>query len=271
MKKSNRLENIDRKLLLIKLFHTFMTLGFMLLFWLCLLALCCRAQEPAHVMTSYLSHEDATQWYHAQTMSDGSRRTQTIKKPVPPVPWASWHIIATNELPVQVQYVYEVLRQDSSVFTNTETRIKSARERIDITLLPMPDIKRPAPGRADAYAQTLKRAVPEKAAVTEIRIMEKRDLVMSKSIVGDDMHEITTNGKLIITPIKRAFTARVKNTPKPPWETWQPPMTEEEYKFMIEYGSIIRGIPSFAAPDLDNDEFNAIGDPTKPNKKGKQP
>ena len=120
------------------------------------------AQEPPHMITQHLTHEDDINWYHEQTLSDGTAKTVTIPKPTPPIPWVSWRLIATNDQPVQVEYVYLVTREDQTTFTNAIRRVKTQRERAEITLPPMPVIARPDPGAADVYGHIAKQAIEKK-------------------------------------------------------------------------------------------------------------
>lgn len=164
------------------------------------------------MITQHLTHEDDINWYHEQTLSDGTAKTVTIPKPTPPIPWVSWRLIATNDQPVQVEYVYLVTREDQTTFTNAIRRVKTQRERAEITLPPMPVIARPDPGAADVYGHIAKQAIEKKEiAITERKTMAKRDVIESRIIVGDQIRSVTTDGKLIITPLQKLNTARVKS------------------------------------------------------------
>ncbi len=180
------------------------------------------AQEiPPHITKSYLSHDDADYWYHLQTLSNGSNTVQKVRKPRPPNPEISKQIIATNDLPVQIQYKYRVLLQDLTVYTNTVTRTKTQRERAVITLPPAPEYLPPEPGKTDALGQALKiqrtkkqlaqRKVEEE--IEEYKMMARPDRITSRKVVGSEIVNTHASGKLTTSPLTRVTTARVASAP----------------------------------------------------------
>ncbi|MDA3925198.1 MAG: hypothetical protein PF904_10930 [Kiritimatiellae bacterium] len=172
---------------------------------------------PPHVIKGYMTSEDSEYWYHLQTLSNGSNKVHKVRKPKPPNPYISRQLIATNDLPVQVQYVYRILFKDLTVRTNTVTRTKTARERINIKLPAMPPMPEIQPrGKSDALGHALKRkrkAVAKRPTVINHKTMARRDPVLSRKVVGNDIHHIHKSGKLSITPLKRIYTARVASAP----------------------------------------------------------
>jgi len=209
----------------------------------------CAQEPPPHVIKGYMTGEDADYWYHLQTLSNGSNNVHKVRKPPPPNPYISRQIIATNNLPVQVQYTYRVLLQDLTVITNTVTRTKTARERTHITLPPAPEYIPPEPGKTDALGQALKikrtkkqlamRKVEEE--VEEYKMMARPDRIISRKVVDGRLQNLHQSGKVTISELKRVHTARVKSAP-----------TEFDW-------------PKDAKPE----DFSYIGDPDKPNQKGK--
>lgn len=117
---------------------------------------------PPHVVKGYLQTEDNDYWYNLQTLSDGTEKVHKVRKPAPPNPCISRSLIATNDLPVQVQYVYRDLYADMTVRTNTVRRTKTAKERIAITLPPLPEYIPPVRSRTDAIGQAIKRSREER-------------------------------------------------------------------------------------------------------------
>ena len=181
---------------------------------------------PPHVIKGYMTSEDSGYWYHLQTLSNGSNRVHKVRKPKPPNPYISRQLIATNDLPVQVRYVYRVLLKDLTVITNTVTRTKTPRERIQIKLPSLPPMPELHPrGKTDALGYALKRRrqscnpssagslVPRILKPIKQKTMAKRDPVISRKVVGNDVYHEHRSGKLSITPLKRLHTAKVKLTP----------------------------------------------------------
>lgn len=166
------------------------------------------AQEP-HVLKSHMTHQDADYYYHLQTLSTGSNKVHKVRKPKPPNPDISSQLIATNDLPVQLQYVYRVLYQDLTVRTNTITRTKTARERTHIKLPELPPMPELQPrGKTDALGHALKKS-REELAIDRIRtgpITERQELE-DRFIFTFQNGEIKTHLKKEMTP---TFIARAR-------------------------------------------------------------
>lgn len=181
-----------------------------------ILIITAHAQQPPrpHLIKSHMTHDDAEYWYHLQTFSTGTNRVYKARKPNPEI---SRQLIATNDLPVQVQYVYRVLRADLTVITNTAARAKTPRERAKITVPELRMLMPPQPGKADALGHALKRARPSSAGALAPRISEPvthktmapRDPVQSREIIKGEIHHHHKSGRTTITPLKRMHTARV--------------------------------------------------------------
>jgi len=173
-------------------------------------------QPPPHVIKGYLSHEDDKNWYHKQTMSDGTERIHTVSKPNY---YISRQIIETNDLPVQVQYVYRCLHADMTVSTNRVTRVKTKKERIKIKLPPPPNFLPPEPGKTDALGQALKRQrlkrqpKPIEDEPKDYKQRKNSDPVISRKVVGEQVINTHASGAVSETKLRRVFSARVKSAP----------------------------------------------------------
>lgn len=181
----------------------------------------CACADDMHLIKDYMTHQDADYWYHAQTLSNGSNTVHKVRKPRPPNPYISRKIIATNDLPVQVQYVYRVLLQDLTVVTNYVNRPKTARERTVITLDPIPALLPPDPRKTDALGQARKQY--RKAAMVPLlaadpgpeplthKTMARPDRITNSKVVDNQIRHTHVSGKITTAPLKRAHTARVKS------------------------------------------------------------
>lgn len=130
---------------------------------LTMLCLAAAAGPKPYTLKSHQVNEDADYMYYSDDMSDGTEKTRKVKKPKPPEYPSSVTLIATNDFPVQVQYVYVELYPTGRVATNYQYRTKSARERAVITLPPMPELVTAQPrGKKDAFGHALRRSKEER-------------------------------------------------------------------------------------------------------------
>lgn len=203
-------------------FTFIMMIGFLAVFYLFFFIAAANAQEvPPHVIKGHMTHEDDKQWYHLQTLSDGTERVHTVRKPAPVNPIISRQIIETNDLPVQVQYAYRELYADLTVRTNWVTRVKQPTERLNIKLPPMPEIPETKPrGKSDALrlAQQRRKSFAAKSnarviAPTSRVSMSRPDRIIKSEIQDNVIKHTYESGNVVYAPLKKAFTARVKTAP----------------------------------------------------------
>ena len=178
-----------------------------------------RADQPPHTIKSHQVNEDAEFIYYSDSLSNGQEKTRKIAKPKPREYPVSVTLIATNDFPVQVEYIYTELFADGRIATNHQYRIKSARERINVTLPPMPEIKPREPAKTDALGQALKRRRNHSSSAalaplaTHTNLMARPDRILKAELTGDHLTHTWASGKITTAPLKRAFTARVKSAP----------------------------------------------------------
>lgn len=181
-------------------------------------AIACMASAYADKPYTVKSHQvkqDDDYVYYSDTRSDGTEITRKVRKPAPRVYPQCVTLVATNDLPVQMQYVYEELYADGHVKTNYQYRTKTARERLKIKLPPMPEIEPREPsGKTDALtlAQKRRRLKISKAnhygKVTNKISMSHPDTVVKSEIKGNTIKHTYKSGKVVFSPIKKAFTVR---------------------------------------------------------------
>ncbi len=175
------------------------------------------AEPPGHVIKGYLAREDKQYWYNVMIMSDGSEHESKIRKPKPPNPVISRKIIATNDLPVQFEFVYRDLYKDLSVCTNIIRRTKTAKERMKIKLPPLPEYMPPDPGKSDALGHALQKQRVKKQKIeeeiTEYKMRKKTDRIISRKVIDGKVHNTHRSGKVTITPLRRMRTAKVASAP----------------------------------------------------------
>jgi len=204
---------------------------------------CAAVDAPAHTLKSHQVSEDADFVYYSDTKSDGTEATRKVRKPPPPRYPQSVTIIGTNDLPVQVQYLYRELYADGRARTNVFVRTKMQRERAQITLLPMPEVHpQPPRGKADALRLARERgaaAVRRPPEITRRVTMERPDRVVRSEVVDGQIMHTMASGKVQFAPLRRAATARVQSAP-----VVSPPYTDREKKVLRRDGALIRGVPA---------------------------
>ncbi|MFA7121074.1 MAG: hypothetical protein WC277_06310 [Bacilli bacterium] len=210
------------------------------------------ATQPPHTIKSWQVAEDDTAVYYSDQLSDGTETTRTITKPKPREYPVSITLVETNEFPVQVEYVYTELFADGRIATNHQYRIKSARERININLPPMPEIKPREPAKTDALGQALKRRRNHSSSAalaplaTHTNLMARPDRILKAELTGDHLTHTWASGKITTAPLKRAYTARVKSAPvvgSQGYGIYHPrePLSAFELEILEKCGSLIRG------------------------------
>ena len=195
----------------------------MRLLTICLCVVCaavlCADQKPTHTIKSHLVNEDADTLYYSDTLNDGTEVTRKVRKPKPIKYVQSTTLVATNDLPMQVQYVYEDKFDDGSVRTNYHYRVKTAAERVNIKLPPMPEIAPREPdGKADALTLAQQRARIKKQkeknkTEPKQQKMKQVDRVVKREIKGDKIIYTFESGAVSETKLHRVFSARVKSAP----------------------------------------------------------
>lgn len=185
-----------------------------LIFFIVALIVCFFADESfagskPFVVHGILTHEDDDYWYHNQSLSDGSTREHKVRKPLY---WLSRDLVATNEHPVTWEYIYEVKRCDGSIISNSVYQAKTKRERAQIKMPPMPDIITPEPGKLDVFGHAAKRRKKTLKIDEEIiyKSMRKHDRIKKREIKDGKIINHFRSGRQTIEPIKRMYTARVK-------------------------------------------------------------
>jgi hypothetical protein len=179
----------------------------------------CRANAAgAYTVKSHRVNEDADYVYYSDTKSDGTEKTRKVRKPKPRQYAQSVTLVATNDLPVQVQYVYAELYADGHVKTNYQYRTKTARERVKIKVPPMPEVAATQKPRSKADALRLAKARRQQTAtdgkkVTNKKTMYRPDRVVSSKVHGKTITHTWKSGKKTTEKLKRAYTARVKTAP----------------------------------------------------------
>jgi hypothetical protein len=233
---------------------------------------CAAADAAAHTLKSHQVSEDADFVYYSDTRSDGTEATRKVRKPPPPRYPQSVTIIGTNDLPVQVQYLYRELYADGRARTNVFVRTKTQRERARITLPPTPEVHpQPPRGKADALRLARERgaaavrrppeitrrvtmARPDRVVRSEVErgaavrrppeitrrvTMARPDRVVRSEVVDGQIMHTMDSGKVQFAPLRRAATARVQSAP-----VVVPPYTDREKKVLRRDGALIRGVPA---------------------------
>jgi hypothetical protein len=203
---------------------------------------CAAVDAPAHTLKSHQVSEDADFVYYSDTKSDGTEATRKVRKPPPPRYPQSVTIIGTNDLPVQVQYLYRELYADGRARTNVFVRTKMQRERAQITLSPMPEVHpQPPRGKADALRLARERgaAVRRPPEITRRVTMARPDKVVRSEVVDGQIMHTMASGKVQFAPLRRAATARVQSAP-----VVSPPYTDREKKVLRRDGALLRGVPA---------------------------
>lgn len=177
------------------------------------------ATQPPHTIKSWQVAEDDTAVYYSDQLSDGTETTRTITKPKPREYPVSITLVETNDLPVQLQYIYVSLYADGRTVTNAHLRTKTPRERATITLPPEPILTPQPPAKTDALGQALKRRREHSSSAalaplaTHTKTMARPDRPITSRVQGAEIIYTTESGAEIRQPLKRAHTARVKSAP----------------------------------------------------------
>jgi len=189
---------------------------------LCLLLLSSADAAPKpYTVKSHNVSEDPQYMYYSDTLSDGSEKTRKVAKPKPREYPASVTLVATNDFPVQVQYVYVEMYPTGRITTNYQYRTKSAHERAVINLPPMPELVPPMPGKADPMGQVIKRRKEpgkndhgwDEFMIIDKKTMARADRIIRRTLVDGKIQNLHQSGKVTTFELKRAFTARVKSAP----------------------------------------------------------
>jgi len=173
------------------------------------------AQKP-YTVKSYQVNEDSDYVYYSDNLSDGTEKTRKVKKPAPREYPSSVTLVATNDLPVMVEYVYQELYPTGRVVTNYFRHVKTDRERAVIRLPAMPDIVTPEPGKTDALGMAVKRLKKNKTGkptITDYKSMDKSDRAVSSRVENGQIVYTLESGKEVKQAIVKAYTVKVKSAP----------------------------------------------------------
>jgi len=182
-------------------------------FLLVLFAVSAIAAPQPHTIKSHRVNEDADYVYYSDTKSDHTETTRKVRKPKPVEYPASVTLVATNDLPVQVQFAYREIYPNGRIHTNYLYRTKTPRERIKITLPPMPEITTEPPrGKADALRLAKARLRhPDKDKPHNKKTMYRPDRIVSSTVKDKKITHTYESGKKNKETLKHAYTVRVKS------------------------------------------------------------
>lgn len=167
-----------------------------------------------HPVSRVRTGDDNQAVYYTERLSDGSSRSSKVAKPTPPEYPHQVTIIATNETPKYYELIYAARYDNGRIRTNSQVILKSQRDIINSISPPMPELPaepldQPAPSDALSHAKARIRQSRIITTNNVMRMAPRTPRVVSKMVVGDRVVSRLDDGTDTITPITRAYTARV--------------------------------------------------------------